>query len=247
MRGITAIFADGKVGLEIIAFMLDTHPDHLRCVVTTGDNDIAQLARTKGLPVHYYDDVLDGKADDILPGVQYIFLAWWPKIIPASVFNAATIGTINLHPSYLPYNRGKNYNFWTIVEDSPFGVSMHFVDSGIDSGDIIFQQAIEKTWQDTGGSLYSKAQRAITQLFRTRYMDLVEGRFLRTAQPAGRGSLHYEKELEPASEIFLEKQYPAKTLLNLLRARTFEGKPACYFFEGEKKYEIRISIIEVEQ
>ena len=49
------------------------------------------------------------------------------------------------------------------------------------------------------------------------------------------------------SEIDLDKSYKAKDLFNLLRARTFIGKPGCWFFFKKSKYEIRIKIDKVRQ
>ena len=49
---------------------------------------------------------------------------------------------INLHISYLPYNRGAHPNFWSFVENTPSGVSIHQVDSGIDTGKIVIQKQI---------------------------------------------------------------------------------------------------------
>jgi methionyl-tRNA formyltransferase len=43
----------------------------------------------------------------------------------------------NIHISYLPWNRGTNPNFWSWYDDTPKGVSLHFVDSGVDTGPII--------------------------------------------------------------------------------------------------------------
>jgi methionyl-tRNA formyltransferase len=61
-----------------------------------------------------------------------------------------------------------------------------------------------------------------------------------------KGSTHYARELDPASKIDLDKEYKCIDLLNLLRARTFSEMPACYFYDDGKKYEVRISIKEVE-
>ena len=51
-----------------------------------------------------------------------------------SLFKKAAI---NLHISYLPYNRGSDPNFWSFMENSPKGVSIHYMDAGLDTGDII--------------------------------------------------------------------------------------------------------------
>jgi methionyl-tRNA formyltransferase len=73
-----------------------------------------------------------------------------PYLVKEQVINVAKYGVINTHPSLLSHNRGKNYNFWNLVEDAPFGVSLNFVDLGVDNGDIIFQKEIHKIWEDNG-------------------------------------------------------------------------------------------------
>ena len=50
---------------------------------------------------------------------------------------------INLHLSYLPFNRGAHPNFWSFIDNTPSGVSIHEVDEGIDTGKIIYQKKID--------------------------------------------------------------------------------------------------------
>ena len=50
---------------------------------------------------------------------------------------------INLHISYLPYNKGAHPNFWSFAENTPSGVSIHKVDRGIDTGNIIYQKLLD--------------------------------------------------------------------------------------------------------
>jgi len=240
-----AIFADQDVGFDSVKYIIDSHKSHLSFIVSVSNNEISELARSKDVPCYLYDEIKSGEYISLLKDVDYVFLAWWPFIIPENVINLPKGGMVNFHPSLLPYNRGKNYNFWTIVDESPFGVSMHFVDSGIDTGDIVFQREVQKTWEDTGGSLYVKAKKAIFDLFKDRYLDIVSDNFVRKPQNLEEGSFRYGNELNGASEISIDESYTARNLLNLLRARTFEGKPACFFYDAGKKYEIRVSIKEV--
>lgn len=97
--------------------------------------------------------------------LDLIILAWWPYILKEALIKIPKIGCLNFHPSYLPYNRGKHPNFWSLVEDVPFGVSLHFVDTGIDSGSIAFQKIVPKSWEDTGKTLHEKGKREIVKLF----------------------------------------------------------------------------------
>ena len=59
-------------------------------------------------------------------------------------------GAVNLHLAYLPYNRGSNPNVWSIVERTPAGATLHWMDAGVDTGDIIAQATTDVAADDTG-------------------------------------------------------------------------------------------------
>jgi methionyl-tRNA formyltransferase len=169
-------------------------------------------------------------------------LAWWPRILKAQTIHAAKAGFLNLHPSLLPFNRGKDYNFWAIVERAPFGVTIHWVTPGVDDGPIAFQRSIDLTWEDTGATTYAKAQDAIVGLFRDSWGDIRTGAIPRIDQSSDTGSFHRRAELEPASEIKLDGTYSGRDLLNLLRARTFPPHPGAWFIDDGDFFEVRVSI-----
>lgn len=174
--------------------------------------------------------------------LDLIVLAWWPYILKPELIKIPRLGCLNFHPSFLPYNRGKHYNFWAIVESAPFGVTIHWVDVAVDGGDIAFQSRIETTWEDTGATLYYKAQEEIVRLFTEKFTEIKAGRIPRIPQDLAHGSVHFARELEEASRIELDQAYTARTLLNLLRARTFPPHPAAWFTDDGKRYEVRIEI-----
>ena len=49
---------------------------------------------------------------------------------------------INLHISYLPWNKGADPNLWSILENTPKGVTIHQLDYGLDTGRILYQKKI---------------------------------------------------------------------------------------------------------
>ncbi len=177
-------------------------------------------------------------------GFDLGLLAWWPHIVKDNILDLSRRGFLNFHPSFLPYGRGKNPNFWALVGDTPFGVSIHWVDGSIDGGDIAFQKTIEKSWGDNGQSLYEKSKKEIVALFRECLPRILAGDVPRIPQPGF--PVHYARELDPASHIDLNREYRARDLLNLLRARTFAGYPGCWFTEDGKKYEVRVNITNLE-
>jgi methionyl-tRNA formyltransferase len=235
------LLADGAVGERITRFLLKNHPEDLVLIVSMQKNDIYRDAKSSGIPVCIFES--EKKLLERLDGVIDLgVLAWWPLILNDQLLNAPLNGFINMHPSLLPYNRGKNYNFWALVEQTPFGVTLHSVDSGIDTGNIIVQKTIEYDWTDTGGTLYTKAQKSTVNLFSEIYPVLRMGRYDSKPQDSQAGSFHYASELEEASRIDLDSNYKARNLLNLLRARTFKGHPGCWFIEDGRRYEISVTI-----
>lgn len=235
------LFADGVVGMRITEYLAEHYLQDLSLVVTTAENGIFDFVGNHGVSACVFDSeqsVIAGLLDEPDLGV----LAWWPKILKKPLIEIPRQGFINTHPSLLPFNRGKHYNFWALVESAPFGVTIHRVDTGVDTGEIVAQREIAYDWEDNGESLYMKAQNAMLDLFRSTYPGLRTGTIQSIPQSDEEGSSHHSSEMEIASHIDLERSYRARDLLNLLRARTFEGFPGCWFEDGGEQYEISISM-----
>lgn len=238
------LFADGHVGSELTGWLIANYRDDIALVVTTADNEIAASVRgaqLRSLVFESSEQVLELAASERL-SFDLGLLAWWPKLIRQPLLSLPRRGFINTHPSLLPYGRGKHYNFWSIVDRVPFGVSLHMVDEGVDSGDIVAQCEIPYDWEDTGGSLYRKATDAMLKLVRESYPKLRDLDFEARQQNLVAGTFHRGSELEPASSIVLDRTYVARDLLDRVRARTFPGYPACTFTDGDDVYEVRVEI-----
>jgi methionyl-tRNA formyltransferase len=133
-----AVLFDGMVGGQIAHYLLEEFSGDLGLLVAIKSNSILELAQAKNVPCHIFKDdkTLVNQLDNAAP-LDLGVLAWWPKIISKEIIKRPNLGFVNTHPSMLPYNRGKHYNFWALVEQTTFGVSIHLVDEGIDSGDIV--------------------------------------------------------------------------------------------------------------
>ncbi len=152
-------------------------------------------------------------------------------------------GVINLHPAYLPYNRGAYPNVWSIVDQTPAGVTMHYVDNGVDTGDIISQQRLPVEPTDTGGSLYSKLEQACVALFKDTWPRVRSGQVTRRPQSA-EGTVHRVRDVEFLDKIDLEQTYTARQLIDILRARTFSPYPGAYFEVDGRRIYVRLELSE---
>lgn len=71
-------------------------------------------------------------------GADLLCLANFPALVPAEVFNAPRLGTVNLHSSLLPRHRGPNPWLWMFHDGDPrAGFTAHQVDEGEDTGPIL--------------------------------------------------------------------------------------------------------------
>jgi len=236
------VFVETEMGLRILRFLLNNYPDHVKQVVVTKEwTEPDSLVLPPGCHYEIFDEQQTARHIRELE-IDMVLLAWWPNILKKPVIEAARIGVINLHPSLLPHNRGKNYWFWNLVEDVPYGVSIHFVDTSVDGGDVLFQRQITKTWEDTGQTLFDKAKIEMLSLFAESYPKIASSDYQRTRQEPGQGSYHHSSELEAASELLLDQQTTARELLNRLRARTSKTFRQCYFVEDGSEYEVSIDI-----
>jgi methionyl-tRNA formyltransferase len=92
------------------------------------------------------------------------FRAWQPgllvfafvtDIVRQPVLDAATHGAIQYHPSLLPRHRGRSAMNWPIIAgETRTGLTVFWVDEGIDTGPILLQREVDIAPDDTLGSLY---------------------------------------------------------------------------------------------
>tara|TARA_B100000676_G_scaffold77387_1_gene76960 strand:- start:22152 stop:22724 length:573 start_codon:yes stop_codon:yes gene_type:complete len=103
---------------------------------------------------------------------------------------------INLHISYLPWNRGADPNLWSAVEDTPKGVTIHYINDGFDTGDILFQKAIFFRPEDTLRTSYSTLRTTVENLFYQNWAQIRNGKLIGVKQDQTAGSYHRIQQRE---------------------------------------------------
>ena len=84
-----------------------------------------------------------------------VILAFVTDLILESLLDIPSIGTICYHPSLLPRHRGASGINWAVIQgDTHTGLTILWVDKGIDTGPILLQKEVEILPDDTTGSLY---------------------------------------------------------------------------------------------
>jgi methionyl-tRNA formyltransferase len=65
----------------------------------------------------------------------------------------------------------------------------------------------------------------------------------RFPQSSGTGTFHHSRDVETIDEIQLDRNYTARELINILRARTFPPHPGAYFLDGGRKVYLRLQLL----
>lgn len=116
-------------------------------------------------------------------------------LIPKSIIQLVEEKIINLHISYLPWNKGSDPNFWSFIDNTPKGVTIHRLNETLDQGDILLQKELffnEK--KDTFHSTYELLNQEIVAMFIEHY-DELKNQALTPYIQQGTGTYHRRKEL----------------------------------------------------
>jgi methionyl-tRNA formyltransferase len=122
---------------------------------------------------------------EFLNGYDLIISYGYRHIISGQAIASANCPIINLHISYLPWNRGAHPNFWSFYDETPSGVSIHRIDAGIDTGPTLFQKKLHFNKKKyTFSDSYKILRIEIENLFKLNFEKILSGNY----------SLKYQKE-----------------------------------------------------
>ncbi len=106
---------------------------------------------------------------------------------------------INMHISLLPYNRGTDPNFWSWLDGTPKGVTIHWMDDGIDTGPIAVQKTVDEAFLSKLDirSSYEYLHYQIEMLFAEHFPKMLD--YKPQPQDASKATLHRKKD---GKEVF---------------------------------------------
>ena len=116
-------------------------------------------------------------------------------ILKKSIIESSVAPIINLHISYLPWNRGAHPNFWSFFDCTPSGVSIHLIDEGIDTGPILYQRYVNFSKdQMTFSQTYRQLIVELESLFKENLKEIISGTY-KTLPQRRKGSYHKVDDL----------------------------------------------------
>jgi len=185
-------------GRKLAAIVRWEQPRTLRCMLPVLNHDGCEtsplsMAWTQHIPVWEVQHL--AHPDTVATLAAYrpdiICVACFSLRIPRVIREIPRLGCLNVHPSLLPANRGPVPLFWTLREcHTTTGVTIHFIDEGIDSGDILAQEVIAVHNGITYDQLEVQCATLGGALLVRVVGDLYKGRVVRTPQEEAKSSYH---------------------------------------------------------
>jgi methionyl-tRNA formyltransferase len=182
----------------------------------------------KSIPFFTHKDLRDVKLKKILQETDTIISIGYGRILPKSIFTIPPFGAINLHPAYLPEYRGKHPDIYAIMNgDAEVGITLHFIDTGVDTGDIISQRKVPIGESDSIVTMTYKLYLEGAELVADALVWLNENKTSLRARP--------QREVANSSlSTRIDWEDSAKRIHNLVRSLTYPW-PMAYTFCREQK------------
>lgn len=190
------------------------------------------LAVRAGIPTFECNDIGDPAVVKWFTGksLDIVCVACWNRIIPPRVLSIPRQGFLNVHPSLLPAYRGPFPLFWQFrAGEVSTGVTVHWMDSGLDTGDIAGQLAVQFGEGMGGPEAESLCASAGGDLLAEVIAEAAQWQAVRRPQPEG-GSYFPA----PSAEDFaLDANWDARRAFNFMRGTVEWGVP--YRLETEDR------------
>ncbi len=134
-------------------------------------------------PTPEFLDLFQRAKPDLLVSMHYA------AIFKPAILQIPPLGAVNIHPSRLPEGRGMTPSFWYLYlgHDTAW-TALHYLDPGVDSGDVIAHASVPITHDDTGVTVGRKLSEAAWEAFREHLPGIMAGNAPRRKQDLSQGS-----------------------------------------------------------
>tara|TARA_Y100001970_G_scaffold179552_1_gene218601 strand:+ start:13626 stop:14621 length:996 start_codon:yes stop_codon:yes gene_type:complete len=155
------------------------------------------------------------------------------QIFRQPLLDIPTRGAVNIHNGLLPRQRGGGGAYTAIINGETPGTTVHFIDDGIDTGDIITQREIPLGPNETMGDFQQRAISASAELLLVALGDIRNG--TETRIPQRDQPFHYTPSKAPWDEL-IDWSQTSRMILDKIRAR--KPGPANFYICDDEVYEV---------
>jgi methionyl-tRNA formyltransferase len=210
-----------------------THPASEESYKAIWSAPVEELAREHGIPVHFTERV-DAETIDLVKRAEpdvIVVNSWYHKM-PAELYDLPPHGTLNLHDSLLPKLTGFSPVLWALISgESEFGLTVHRMDEGLDTGDILVQHSLPIGPTDTGTKLVMRGMELIPGALAEALGALESGSAVWRPQNKAERTYFHKRS---GRDSLIDWSWPAEDLGRFVRALSDPYPRAFSFYRGEQ-------------
>jgi methionyl-tRNA formyltransferase len=236
-------FADGPWSHKTFQLLIDDNRISIEFIVPRLDTkDFTLLSYANKYNIDYLEYVHVNSESFFNKAKSYncdLFISMsFNQIFKKKIIELPKLKTINCHAGNLPFYRGRNVLNWVLINDEPeFGITVHFIDEGIDTGDIILQRKFPISEQDDYNSLLEVAYEECAKILYDSVKLIITNTFKVISQNEIDPNGSYCRMRKMGDEI-IDWNQSSRKIFNFCRALSKPGPVATTFLNNK---EIKIS------
>jgi methionyl-tRNA formyltransferase len=231
-------FADGPWAYKAFEKLIQDETIEICFIVPRTDSKDYTLKELAFLHQIDYLDSIDVNSNDFFAkAITYecdLFVSMsFNQIFKSQIINAPKLKTINCHAGKLPFYRGRNVLNWVLINDEKeFGITVHFIDEGIDTGDIILQRTYPITDSDNYNTLLERAYDGCSLILFEAVKQIQDNSFNRVPQKSIHPVGLYCGRRGIGDEV-IDWNSNSRDLFNFIRAISSPGPISTTYLNGD--------------
>lgn len=232
-------FADGPWGHKAFDKIVSDASLDIKFVVVRFDKRdevLLELAEKNEIPVELSENINSKEfIDEIRKYEVDLFVSMsFNQIFRSEMINLPRYKTINCHAGKLPFYRGRNILNWALINDEKeFGVTVHYMNEGIDTGDIILQETYPITDEDTYNTLLTRAYEGCADVL-YRAIKMIQVGEVKAIRQSDIDPVGMYCGMRMAGDEVIDWNQSSRELFNFIRALCLPGPQALSWIGGKK-------------
>jgi methionyl-tRNA formyltransferase len=227
-----AVLASGGLGLSCLQKLPASV--NVICILTDSKSEgIIEHAQKNNIPL-FRGNPRTGKAVkflrafevDVILSINYLF------VIGKELIDCASKYAFNIHGSLLPKYRGRTPHVWSIINNEPkTGLTIHLIDEGCDTGDVVLQKTFDITSDMTGTDVLKRFEELYPSAINEALEAAAAGRI--QSQPQDHTKATYFGKRTPEDGL-INWHWQKERICNWVRAQARPYPGAFSFYKGNK-------------
>lgn len=224
-RAFDRIIADASLEIAFVTVRYETR-----------DPELMRRAEENHIPLELSKNVNSAEFLDKMKtyDVDLFVSMSFNQILKPEFINLPKYKTINCHAGKLPFYRGRNILNWALINDEKeFGITVHYVDEGIDTGDIILQEVYPITDEDDYGTLLVRAYTECADVL-YRAIKMIQADEVKRIRQSDIDPVGMYCGMRESGDEIIDWKQSSREIFNFIRALSVPGPQAASWINGKK-------------